>query len=539
MTVGADMDVRRSLRGFWRWLTSMRTALLLLLLLALAAVPGSLLPQRPVNPEDVRGYLAAHPTSGPWLDRLWFFDVFTSPWFAAIYLLLFVSLVGCLLPRLRQHIGNLVARPPDAPARLDRLPRAAPSVARTADAATVATELTATLRARRWRVARREQADGTFTVAAEKGYLKEAGNLLFHFALLALLIGVALGSWYGWHGNRLVVAGPDGFCDTLQQYDEYELGARARATDLPPFCLTLNDFRAEYLDNGQPVRYTADVSYVEGLDGPSRAWRLEVNSPLRLDGANVYLLGHGYAPVLRYVDRFGVPQTKVAPFLPDDGLLTSTGVATFPDANVDPARPGERPAQVAFAGIYLPTLPSDPAIGRSAFPAERDPALMLAAYVGDLGLGSGDAQSVYELKQEQIDAGALTEVGQRLLRPGEVWTLPDGSRLEFVGTRPWVTVSVRHDPGDRIVLVGAAAVLVGLTVSLAGRRRRVWARVEPADGGGSLVSLGGLARTEYPGFPDEFAAIVTLLGPAADDPGATPLPPVAVGGTESRPERGQ
>ena len=72
----------------------------------------------------------------------------------------------------------------------------------------------------------RTQPDGTVTVAAEKGYLKETGNLLFHFALLALLIGVALGSWYGWHGNRLLVAGDDGFCNTLQQYDEYGLGAR-------------------------------------------------------------------------------------------------------------------------------------------------------------------------------------------------------------------------------------------------------------------------------------------------------------------------
>ena len=63
---------------------------------------------------------------------------------------------------------------------------------------------------------------------AEKGYIKETGNLLFHFALLAILVGVGLGSWYGWHGNRLLVAGADrGFCNTLQQYDEYALGPRS------------------------------------------------------------------------------------------------------------------------------------------------------------------------------------------------------------------------------------------------------------------------------------------------------------------------
>lgn len=49
------------LRWAWTQLTSMRTALFLLLLLAVAAVPGSLFPQRSVNPEQVTTYLANKP----------------------------------------------------------------------------------------------------------------------------------------------------------------------------------------------------------------------------------------------------------------------------------------------------------------------------------------------------------------------------------------------------------------------------------------------------------------------------------------------
>ena len=519
------------MRAFWRWLTSMRTALLLLLLLAVAAVPGSLLPQRDVSIENVRAYLAENPRAGQWLDRLWFFDVYASPWFSAIYLLLFVSLVGCLVPRMRQHVGNLVSAPPDTPARLERLPHSTTRLERPGDAPATAGTLVSALRGRRWRVARREHDDGTVTVSAEKGYLKETGNLVFHFALLALLVGVALGSWYGWHGNRLVVAGEEfGFCNTVAQYDEYSLGARTGPADLPPFCLTLDDFQAEYVDTGQPVGFTAGMSYVEGIDGAPESARLRVNEPLRLDGASVYLLGHGYAPVLRYTDRLGITQTKVAPFLPDDDMLTSVGVATFPDANVDPDGARPRDAQVGFAGIYLPTLPADVSVGRSAFPAERDPALMLTAYTGDLGLDVGDPLSVYELSRSQIDAGLLRPAGETMLRPGQTWTLPDGSTLEFVGTRQWITVSVRHDPGATIVLVGAVALLVGLTASLAGRRRRVWARISPTTAGGSLISLGGLARTEYRGFADEFAGVVALVGPAPVD---QPQQPVTVGGRDA------
>ena len=96
-----DMDVRGTLRWLWRQLTSMRTALLLLLLLAVATIPGSLFPQRGVDLAAVNAYLRDNPGSGEWLDRLGLFDVYASPWFAAVYLLLFVSLLGCIVPRAR------------------------------------------------------------------------------------------------------------------------------------------------------------------------------------------------------------------------------------------------------------------------------------------------------------------------------------------------------------------------------------------------------------------------------------------------------
>ncbi|HEX5994629.1 MAG TPA: cytochrome c biogenesis protein ResB, partial [Jiangellales bacterium] len=459
-----------SARAFWRWLTSMRTALVLLLVLAIAAVPGSVWPQRAVSREAVDQYYVDHPALAPVLDRLWAFDVFASPWFSAVYLLLFISLVGCLVPRLRQHALNLVKAPPDAPARLERLPHSVRHEVGEEPTAAAETVRLA-LRARRWRTAVRPHADGTVTVAAEKGYVKETGNLLFHFALLALLVGVAWGSWFGWHGNRLVVAG-DEFCNTLQQYDEYGLGPRTTPEGLPPFCVTVQDFHAEFLDTGQPALYVAHLSYVERVGDSPRDWTLQVNDPLRLDGANVYLLGHGYAPVLRYTDRYGEVFTTTVPFLPVDGMLTSEGVAKFPYANVPPGETAaEVPAQLGLTGVYQPTVNPDPSIAGSIFPAERDPALTLTAWQGDLGLGSGAPQSVYALDSRQVQLGRLENVGTRTLRPGDSWTLPDGSTVEFLDTTPWVTLTVRHDPGEPIVLFGAGAVLVGLMVSLSGKRR--------------------------------------------------------------------
>ncbi|WP_432833752.1 cytochrome c biogenesis protein ResB [Dactylosporangium sp. CA-092794] len=502
-------------RRAWRQLTSMRTALVLLLLLAVAAIPGSVLPQRNVSPEKVRAYLDTHKQWGPTLDRLSCFDVYGSPWFSAIYLLLFVSLVGCLVPRFRGHIAALVRVPPKAPKRLDRLAEHA-TVPGEAPPET-AERIRGVLKRRRFRTVVRQDGDIT-EISAEKGYLKETGNLVFHFALLSLLIGVAYGSWFGWHGNRLLVQGDDfAFCNTLLNYDEHALGAQVGENDLPRFCLRLDKFTATYLPNGQPVTYQARVGVTE--HGTRTERRLEVNDPLRLDGANVSLLGHGYAPILKYTDKYGRSSTNVAPFLPRDGLLTSEGVATFPDVNINPeTKTRDDKAQIGFSGIYLPTLPADPSANSSAFPAENDPRLMLQPYRGVLGFDAGAPLSVYTLDTRQIAAGRLVKFGDPLmLKPGQTGTLPDGTTVQFVGTQQWISISVRHDPGQPIVLGGAIALLVGLLGSLSGKRRRIFFRIAPTG-----ITAGGLPRSDYPGFAEEFAEIVRAASPAVSVPEQVP-----------------
>jgi cytochrome c biogenesis protein len=509
------------LRNSWRQLTSMRTALVLLFLLAMAAIPGSVLPQRGVSPEKVDAWFVRHPSLAPVVDRIGGFDVYASPWFSAIYLLLFVSLLACVLPRLRDHLRALRSAPVDAPRRLSRLPHHAGDLRSGGEPGQVGRALRAALRSRRWRAVMREHGDGSVTVSAEKGYLKETGNLLMHGAMVAVLVGVALGGWYGWHGNKPLVTGPDQeSCHTLQQYEEYRLGQRVDQGDLPDFCLTLTGFQAEYTEDGQPVRYLAGARVSED-GGEARPVEFAVNSPLRLDGATVYLLNEGYAPVLRYTDRYGATQSTTVVFVPNGPHGTGEGVARFPDANVSPDGERDPDAQVAFQGLYLPTAPAGPEVlGRllqagvaptSVHPGERSPALALQAYRGDLGLDRGVPQSMRSLDQEQVDARVLEPVGEpRFLRPGEAMTLDDGTEVAFVGTQRWITVSVRHDPGGPVVLAGAALVLAGLVASLTGRRRRFWLRITPAPDG-SLVEAGGLPRSDYPGFADEFAQLVSAL----------------------------
>ena len=254
---GSAFGLADWLKWVWRQLTSMRIALILLFLLALASVPGSMLPQQGGNPSGVQQYYTSHPALAPWLSRLGLFNVFAAPWFAAIYLLLFASLVGCVVPRTFRLAGSARTLPPRAPRHLARLPRSAEysTSLPPRDAVEVAARV---LSGRGFRLRRPDGADSAQDwVSAEKGYLREAGNLLFHLALLGVLVSVALGGLFGYKADRLLVQGQS-FADTVSALDEWHPGRFVTAADLGPFTMTLNRFDARYITSGeqrgQPVR---------------------------------------------------------------------------------------------------------------------------------------------------------------------------------------------------------------------------------------------------------------------------------------------
>ncbi|SFO10991.1 cytochrome c biogenesis protein [Actinomadura madurae] len=497
------------LRWGWRQLTTMRTALILLFLVALGAVPGSVLPQRGQAPEKVAAYLEEHRTLGPWLDRFSMFDVFAAPWFAAIYILLFVSLAGCVIPRAVKHYRSMRARPPAAPRNLGRLPQ---SATYETDAAPddVLTEAREILRRRRFRVDVSSSA-----ASAEKGYLGESGNLLFHLALLALLLALGLGNLFGYRGNVLLSEGKT-FANSLSQYDQFTPGRAFQGGELAPFTVTLDDFKAEYEPKGdkrgQATAFDAHIRYRATPDGREKRYDLRLNHPLEVGGAKVYLLGHGYAPVFTVRDAKGdVAFQDSVPFLElEPRNLTSEGVIKVPDA---------QPDQLAFYAILWPTAVAseDGKQIVSAFPAPIRPVVTISSFKGDIGLDSGSPQSVYKLEGIGKTLHPVKD-GQKLLEPGETFTLPDGSgSITFDGLREWTSLSVNHDPGRIPALIAAVLAVLGVATSFMVRRRRVWVRASAGEGGRTVVEVGGLTL----GNPTpEFDEIVAALRGPDDGTGS-------------------
>lgn len=520
--------LRATARNTWRALTSMGTALVLLLLLALGAIPGALLPQRNLNAGKVDDYLKAHPVIGPWLDRLQAFNVFSSFWFTAIYVLLFVSLVGCLTPRMIEHVRSLRATPVAAPRNLARLPKYAGHriAADAEDLNTLANTLVGRLRG--WRTAIRHH-DGAgpdaVEVSAEKGYLREFGNLVFHFSLLGLLVAVAVGKLFGYEGNVIVIAdGGPGFCSASPAaFDSFRAGNTVDGTSLHPLCIRVDDFDAHYLPSGQAVSFAANIDYQSGADLVANTWRhyrLQVNHPLRLGGDRVYLQGHGYAPTFSVTFPDGQIRTATVQWRPDNPqtLLSSGVVRIDPPAGSYPTAAERRQHEIAIQGLLAPTEQLDGTLLSSRFPALNAPAVAVDIYRGDTGLDTGRPQSLFTLDPRLIEQHRLTKEKRVNLRAGQAVRIDQGPAagtvIRFDGAVPFVNLQVSHDPGQTWVLVFAVTMMAGLLVSLLVRRRRVWVRLTPDAGGapGTVnVELGGLARTDNSGWGDEFERLSQRL----------------------------
>ena len=515
-------------RNTWRALTSMGTALALLFLLALGAVPGALLPQRNLNESKVEQYITDHPRIGPWLDRLQAFNVFSSFWFTAIYVLLFVSLVGCLVPRMVEHIRSLRARPVAAPRNLSRLPKHAEREVKGEPAAVAAMIRT---RLSGWR-REKSQKDGTTEISAEKGYLREFGNLVFQFSLLGLLVAVAVGKLFGYEGNVVVIAdGGPGFCTASPAaFDSFRAGNTVDGTALTPICLRVNNFQAHYLPSGQATSFAANIDYQAGADLASGAWRpyrLEVNHPLRIRGDRIYLQGHGYAPTFTVTFPGGQTRTSTVQWRPEDPrtLLSSGVIRVDPPGGMYPDAAERRKHQIAIQGLFAPTERLDGTLLSSSFPTLNNPAVAVDVYRGDTGLDTGRPQSLFSLDPRLMHQGRLAKVARVNLRAGEQIRLDDGTVVRFDGAVPFVNLQVSHDPGQVWVLGFALTMMAGLLVSLVIRRRRIWVRITPSAAPGTVnVELGGLARTDNSGWGDEFERLCArvVAGDGADAPAAEP-----------------
>ena len=472
--------VTARLLHWWRRLTAMRTAIVLLFLLALAAVPGSLLPQRSLSQNKVSAYFTDHPTLAPVLDRLYLFDVFSSPWFAAVYLLLFVSLIGCVLPAGARARRALRAAPPPAPA-------APAAAARLRRRCTTAAGRRRGARRRRGGAAGPPVPGGPPRRRGRPGALRREGLPQGDRqpAVPPVAGGAAAGPGrrqaLGLQGQHPGHRGP-GLLQLVPAVRHVLVRPAGRAaSDLTPLCVDLDEFRATY----EPEPDGVVVHRRRSPTGhPGRRARTDDDRGQRPAAGR-------RRPGLR--DR-----ARLQPDVHGDdarrhevhrrlGALPALGPARRWPARARSSCPTSAPArtdQLALEGFFAPTGVVQDKILTSVDPRPLAPEVAIVAYEGYLGLDSGIPQSVYSLDPTQIDRGAA-QAGRRGEPEGraERRRCPDGTTIAFTGFKRVRRAAVLARPRARSGCCGSAvALLLGLLGMLLLRRERVFARVAPAPG---------------------------------------------------------
>ncbi len=509
-STSAGSPLPRSVALVWRSLRSMRTALILLLLLALASVAGSLIPQWPVNPQGVLHYREIHPLVGDFYERAGLFDVFGSWWFVLITVLLFTSLVACLVPRTRAAFRAVRQRPIQA-REIDAF-RHYTEVSVPADPDAAVASSTRVLRRRAFRVA----ADpAQHAIAAEKGAARELGSLFFHWAFILLLAGVVWGKGTGYTGYAVI---PDGgtWVDAQANYDGQIRAGRFFGGDFTGTGIRLRGFEVTYGPTGMATDFVSHVDLLDADGNLIRSQDIHVNHPAHVAGLNVFQNAFGWAPQLEVaLDGKALANQKLVmrrepapPGVPDDampwlGYVKVTSVRPQMAVEVELYPDGRAYYLQLTTGRAVPmTTEFDPVIRFSVWrgpitdpsPATLDTTFMKKTASGIVG---GGRTSSLE-NGRPVDPGAKAE----------------GLSLSFVNLGHYTVLQVSRDRGVPVVLAAAILILIGLLPALYTSRRKVWVRAEPK-GTGAVLKVGGFALQRKPQFEEEFTKLVEALTRAA------------------------
>ena len=552
-SAAAPLTLRRSLALVWRSLRSMRTALILLLLLALAAIGGSLVPQTSNSPMRVASIFRDHPLRARIYDSLGLFDVYGSWWFTLIYTLLLVSLGACLVPRTRAMVRNLRARP--QPTRELEALRHYAEVPVAADAEQAARLSRRVLRRNLFRVS---HASPSGSVAADKGLAREGGSLLFHWSFFLILVGVIFGKGTGFTGYAVISEG-ECWVEAAANYDGNLRTGRFFGGDHTGARVCVQDFEDRFRQSGQPMDFVTTATLQSGDGGPARTVDIRVNEPAAVDGVRYYQYAFGWSPVIE-VHRAGE--------------LIASGPVQF---ERDPVPPGLGELQVPWHGVLrLPTTDPQVGIEFQLWPDSR--AFFAVAQTGTVPLMNrvfepvlryrafeGDLASELRPSFAELDTRGLREFRSGIIGAGQTVTLATGRAaasgneggggegagstgaggdltVTFADLKQYSVLQVGRDRGLWIMLAASILILLGLVPALYTSRRKVWVRAEPASEG-SVLKVGGYALQRTSQFEEEFTRLVDRLARAAGRSRSEDARPGSADDRASpgpeRPERGE
>jgi cytochrome c biogenesis protein len=270
------------LNKVWKFFTSIKLTIILLISLAATSIIGTLIPQN----ENPAAYVQAF---GEFASQLFsilgLFDMYHSWWFQTLILLLTVNIVVCSIDRLSATWKIIFAKKPSF------------SVSRFRGLKNKETfddnrspeqlkELYLPLLGRNFRHRCVETTEKGFSIFGEKGRWTRLGVYVVHASVIFLLIGALIGSIFGFDGYANI---PEG-----EAVSSIRTGNAGKTLPLD-FQIRCDNFAVSFYDSGMPKEYRSSLTIVE--DGkPVVQKDIIVNDPLRYKGVNMFQSSYGKLP---------------------------------------------------------------------------------------------------------------------------------------------------------------------------------------------------------------------------------------------------
>lgn len=440
------------LHALWNFLCSLKLTVVTLLLLAATSIFGTVIPQN----RSLAQYQQHYGDKAQILQALQLDDMYHSVWFTALLGLFVLNLVACSLRRL-PAVWRSVRRPPlvadEALRRALKNKTVLHAPCSAAEAAGRLPSLIQNCFARPRQAL--ETADGICLFAERRRYAR-FGAYVTHLAILLIILGAQIGSWYGFDSFVAMVEG-----DTVTRLpaaegqDPIELG----------FGLRCDDFSVSYYEgSARPREYRSLLTVLEdGQEVPGYVQvPVVVNRPLQYQGLTFYQSSYGMAEM---------PLFRLQVKLPDGNETQLEG------------RPGQ-----------LLSLPDGGALQVVDYtPAFRD--LGGAALVE---VRTADGRSLPQV-------AAIKEVPDDMHHPS-----PYRLRLLGLDERYYSGLQVKKDPGVPVVWLGCLLLVLGSLGAFGLAHQRLWLTIR-STAAGCEIQLAGSSHRNRPAFARQFERLQKQL----------------------------
>ena len=449
-----------ALRKLWQTLSSIKTGVVLIILVVIFSAAGTVILQRPMTePDDMaRAY---SPAMLRFLDATGLTDVFHARWFVALMILVSLSIIAASVQRF-PNAWRYFSRPYKSPDPNFRraLPLQATIPIHDEEQGLTAAECV--LRRHSLKPERIVRTD-SFSLFSERHRISEMAVYIVHASLLLIFLGGIVDALVGWRGFLMLTPGKAG----------NQIEMRSGVTRTLPFSIRCDAAGEETYTDGTPKKYWSKLAVVDKGQEVSRK-EIVVNDPLVYQGIRFYQASYGRTGKL------------------DELILNAT-----------PAKGGTS-RQISLAMNEVVAL-------------DADTDVQLVEFIPDFVVQDGH---VYARSNDVVNPAVHMIVTSRKANSAVNYWLPNISGIAENASSPYILeprdlktgvftgLEVSHEPGQWSVWTGVILMAIGLTFVFYVVHARVWV-VPVQNGNGSLTLwIGGAANRNRDAFEEKFKVIV-------------------------------